>query len=900
VTVLPEGWRRLFRLWRRSPAREVDTELAFHFDERIAELIARGLTPAGAQAKAAAEFGDLTTIRRGLVAIDSRVARRRDAKERWEWIGQDLRYVVRSLRRSPGFVVTVALTLALGLGANVAIFSILDRLFLAAPPAIAHPESIRRVSRISLPGPRDAGSRQPFIESVFAYGQFRDLALAMPGVDVAGYATDQGRLGRGDDARDAGITTLVGDYFGLLGVPAQVGRLFTSGELRPETPTFLAVLGDRIWRDQFAARRDVIGQAIELDGRRFTVIGVAEPDFHGADNDAVDVWIPMNTQELGGGERWYEGTHTFWIQILLRPRPPITDKQLSSVATNVFRHGSVMPDSTARAVIDPLVRRAPTESNTREVAIATRLSGVAFIMLLISCANIANLLLARGMYRRREIAVRLALGVSRRRLVALLLAESLCVSAIGAAAGLMVAFWAADALRRMLLPTIHWADSPVNFHVLAFTAGVAIATGILAGVVPAWQLSRPDIAGSLKGSARDPAAGRSRSRQILLWIQTALSVVLLAAAGLFVRSLHSVETEDIGYDASRVVFVRISADHEHQSQVPGIARRLPALAEELRSVPGVERTALAVNMPMRGISFVSWYVPGHDTTQFVGREGPYATFAGSGFFEAMGMRVIRGRGIQPGDRLGNANAVVVNQRMARRIWPGLDPLAQCIVIENRTRPCTPVVGVVTDAHYDGIIEGPSMQFYLPLADSGRGAPGVIVLHVAHGMASKVITVTQRALGPRFAGWASVEVRPMSQNMERELQPWRTAATLFSAAGLLALLVAIVGTYSTISYTFSQRTHEIGVRMALGARAMSVVRLVVSEGVRVVLLGVVTGVVLAFALGRVVESMLYRTSPHDPVVLSVVSVSLLLIAALACLVPAWRALRVDPAIALRAD
>jgi predicted permease len=900
VSLLPEGSRRLFRIWRRSPARDVDAELSFHFDERIAELVARGLTPADARAVAAAEFGDLTMIRQRLVAIDNRVARRRGAKERWEWIGQDLRYVIRSLQRSPGFLVTVALTLALGLGANVAIFSILDRLFLAAPPAVAHPESIRRVSRVSPPDKRDPGSREPSVESVFAYGQVHDFMFEMPDVMVAGYANDGEKLGRGDEARDVGVTSLVGDYFGVLGVPAQAGRLFTPDELRPETPTFLAVLGDRIWRTRFGGRHDVIGKAIELDGRQFTVVGIATPGFHGADNNGADVWIPMNTQDSRGMGPWYEGTHSFWIQVLLRPRVPVTDQRLAAATTNVFRHGSVMPDTAARGLISPLVSRAPTEFNSREVAIATRLSGVALIMLLISCANIANLLLARGMYRRREIAVRLALGVSRHRLVALLLAESLCVSAMGAAAGLLVAFWAADLLRRMLLPTIRWADSPVNLHVLAFTAGIAIATGILAGLVPAWQLSRPDIAGSLKGSARDPAAGRSRSRQALLLVQTALSVLLLVAAGVFIRSLRSVETEDIGYDASRVVFASISADREHQSQAAGIRRRLPALALELGALPGVDRAALVGNMPMWAINFERWYVPGRDTTQFVGREGPYATFAGPGFFEAMGMRVIRGRGIEPGDRLGDRNAIVVNQRMARRIWPGLDPLAQCVVIDSRSQPCTPVVGVVADAHYGSIIEGPSMQFYLPLADTGLGSPGVIVLRTARGMAPRVIAAAQRALGPRFAGWASVDVRPMSRNMERELKPWRTAATLFSAAGLLALLVAIIGVYSTISYTFSQRVHEIGVRMALGATGASVIQLVVSEGVRVVLLGVMTGVGLALVLGRVVESMLYRTSPHDPAVLAVVSITLLLVAALACLVPAWRALRVDPASALRAE
>ncbi|MGH7594582.1 MAG: ADOP family duplicated permease [Gemmatimonadales bacterium] len=898
---LPDGWRRIAAIWRRAPDRDVDTELQFHLDERVAELVAGGMSPATARARAVTEFGDVASVRRGLVAIDGRMARRRNLLERWEWVGQDLGYVLRSLQHSPGFVIMVTLTLALGLGANVAIFSILDRLFLAAPPGIVHPETIRRVSRVSAPDPRDGGSRQPSIESVFAYGQLRDLTLALPDLSVAGYATDRGKLGRGDASQVVGIATLVGDYFGLLGVRPQLGRFFTSDELRPETPVFLAVLGDRIWRSQFGARPDVVGQAIELDGRRFVVVGVAAPAFHGADNDAVDVWVPMNTGESYGGGPWYAGTHTFWIQILLRPRGTPDDGRLAAAATNVFRHGSVMPDSTAHALIRSLVSPAASGFDTREVAIATRLSGVALIMLLISCANIANLLMARGIYRRGEIAVRVALGVSRRRLVGLLLAESICISMIGAAAALVVAFWAAGVLRHLLLPGVRWVDSPVNLHVLLFAVGIAIVTGILAGLMPAWQLSRPDVAATLKGSARAPALGHSRTRQALLLTQSALSVVLLAAAGVFVRSLHSVETEDIGYQADRVVFVSVSAQRGHTSQHADITGRLPALAEELRAVPGVERAALAANMPMWAISFVNWYVPGHDTTQSFGHAGPYATFAGPGFFEAMGMRLIRGRGIEPGDRLANATAIVVNQRLAKQLWPGLDPLAQCIIIDNRNRPCTPVVGVVADAHSGAIIEDPSMQFYLPLADSGsQWRAGVIVLRTAPGALPRVTATVQRQLRLRFAGWADVDVRPMTRNFERELTPWRAGAALFSAAGLLALLVAMVGVYSTISYTFSQRRHEMGVRIALGAGAGDVIRLVVADGVRVVLLGILIGLALAIAAGRVVKSLLYHTSPHDPGVLITVSLVLLLVAVASCLAPALRATRVDPAVALRAE
>lgn len=911
MTFLPDGWRRVFRVWRRAPALEVDAELRFHLDERIADLLATGLSPDSARAQALAEFGDVASVRAGLVAIDTRLVGRRSRAERWEWVDKDLRYVMRSLRRSPGFVVMVVLTLALGLGVNAAIFSVLDRLFLRTPPGIAHAGEVHRIYRLDPPRssaalhsltavtPPEVSTRRHF-----AYPEVRELIAALPsGTPVAGYFADHEKLDRGDGAIDIGAAFVVGSYFPLLGVRPALGRLFTADEARIETLNPVAVIGYRLWMTRFEGRRDIVGQSIDVAYHRYVVIGVAAAEFHGVDNDAVDVWLPMSAMQLsprGGTQEWYDDRHTMFINLLTRAGVgdvPV----IRHAATLAFSQSTIIRDSSASAAVAPLIAASRMDANDRDVAITTRLAGVALIILLIACANVANLLLARGMRRRREIAVRLALGISRRRLIATLIAEALVVSLTGAVVALVVAVWGATALRRMLLPDVRWVDAAVDMHVLAFTTGLAVVTGLVAGLVPALRSSRPDLAGTLKGGAREGQFQRSRVRTTLLVAQAALAVLLLAGAGLFVRSLRSVETADIGYDVNRVVFAHVTADPDHGDRQKEIDLRIPELAARLARIGGVEQVGLASQVPMYGLGFTTISLPGRDSLPHVLAEGPFVSYVSPDFFGTVGMHVLRGRGLNSADRAEDGLAVVVNETMARSYWPGQAAVGQCIHLEEHGAQCTTVVGVVSDAHFEGIVEKPGMQFYLP-----PGAPGqrwgatVIVLRTAPGETPFVVERIGQVLRAEFSGWAEPRVHRMNDYLANELRPWRTGAALFSAAGLLALLVAIVGVYSTISYTFSQRTHEIGVRMALGARAGSVVRLVVSEGVRVVLVGVVIGVLLALAAGRLVESMLYHTSSHDPAVLITVPAVLLLAAVCACLIPAWRALRVDPAAALRAE
>jgi predicted permease len=910
VKLLPDGWRRLLRVWRRSPTRDVDAELAFHFDERIAELVAGGMAANEARRVAAGEFGDVEAVRTDLVNIDTRTARHRDLREHWDGVIQDFGFVLRSLRRAPGFLTMVSLTLALGIGVNAAIFSLLDRLFLSPPPGIAHSNDVRRIYRVNPPEASAKARRAgvmvpagPTTQSFFDYPQVEELqAVRPPGTVIAGYSWDNFIVGRGADAVSVSGTYVLGDYFGVLGVHPELGRFFSAAETRIDAADQVAIIGEHLWQAQFSGRRGVVGQPIDLNGHRYTIIGVVAGLFHGTDNDASDVWVPMGAMrwQNDGDPSWYRpkgGGRTLIIRLFALIQGPRQANAMEQAATGAFRYDAFRPDSLASARLGSLIEASWPDADDRNVTVATRLAGLSIIILLIACANVANLLLARGLRRRREIAVRLALGLSRRRLIRLLLAESVTVAAIGSVIALGVALWAGTALRHVLLPNVNWVDAPLNLHVLLFTVLLAMCVGIGAGIVPALQASRPDLAVSLKAGARDGVYRRSRVRTTLLVVQSALSVVLLASAGVFLRSLHSVETENIGYTADRIVYGSIRLDPNQKALAADIPVRLGALAERLRHLPGVDGVALAGNTPMRGTSFIKVTLPGSDSLPHVAARGPFVSFISPDFFSVVGMLVLGGRQFTADDRADDELTVVVNQTMARSLWPGQAALGECLVLDGHAGRCSRVIGVVSDARQQRIVEPPVMQFYLPLAPSRAG---VVALRSAPGRAAIVAEEVKREMRSAVGVLGQPVVQRMTDNLADELRPWRTGAALFSVAGLLALLVAAVGVYSTISYTFSQRTHEIGVRMALGAGTLPMLRLVVLSGVRVVVAGIAIGVVLAWAAGALVQSMLYKTSAHDIKVMATASVTLLLVAIVACLVPAWRALRVDPAIALRAD
>ncbi|HET7564375.1 MAG TPA: FtsX-like permease family protein, partial [Gemmatimonadaceae bacterium] len=535
----------------------------------------------------------------------------------------------------------------------------------------------------------------------------------------------------------------------------------------------------------------------------------------------------------------------------------------------------------------------------QEVQIAARLGGVALLVLLIAVANVVNLLLARAVQRRREIAVRLALGISRSRLVRLLVAESVLLAVLAGAAAILAAAWGGRVIRALLLPGVHWATTPLHWRVLAFSLVITLAVGIVAGLIPALQSTTPDLTRALKAGAREGTTQHARLRAALVMLQAALSVVLLVGAALFLDSLRNVRGLDLGYDSNHLVFADVSFETPDSMRDSRVGFDFAALADRLRAAPGVQQVALASMQPMYGFSWLT-YFPEADT---ITHKIPDTFFTGVSpeYFAAVGIRVLRGRTFPVGS--APSNTVVINEALAHALWPGENPIGRCMRFAKRDAPCYTIIGVVENARRSSVIEDATAQYYLPLGRVPGGKYGsqvrtIIVRADPHAMplVEQEIQSDIRRAFP--SGWPVIT--RMTDQLEPQYRPWRLGATLFTLFGALAMIVAAVGIYSTISYTVNQRVHEFGVRVALGARTHDVVRHVVASALRQVGIGVAVGAALALAGGRLVASLLYGVRPSNPVIMLTVAMVLLCVAAIAALAPAWRAARVDPVIALRAE
>jgi len=900
---MTRGWRRLLRLPFGRAERDVDDEVRFHIAERVADLEALGESPEAARNRALEEFGDVDAVRAELVEIDRGVESKRRRAAWWEGIAQDARQVTRGLLRTPGFTVMVIVTLALGIGANAVVFSLIDRLFFQPPAGVPHPENVRRiVLRYTQSLTRESTTR-----GVYNYPEVRSLAeAAPPGVTIAAYTpVNELPLGRSPAGPKVVAARVVGDYFGALGVRPEAGRFFTAEEQMPSGLTPVAVISHHLWERSFGSRHDVLGEDIEVDGHRYTIVGVAPERFAGASLDATDVWLPFNT--LGGWSTrkadWYEAPYTLYLRTIARVTDDAVASALITRATNALRGSEVMHDSTAVALLASLDGAIDSEFHAGEFAISQRLVGVAIMIFLIACANVANLLLVRALARRRETAVRIALGVSRRRLAAQFMSEAMLLAILGGAAALLVTWWGGALLRRSILPGVQWGSDGITMRVVAFALLATLAAGLAAGIIPAIQGGNLRLTTALRGGAREGRAVRGRTRTTLLIVQAALSVVLLAGAALFVRSLRAVQTIDLGYDDDRLIFASATPAMEDSTARRRIAEALPSIADRLTHLPDIERATITPIAPMYGISFQKMFIPGIDSLASIGPFGmPVVSYIAPDYFATVGMSVRRGRGFIESDREGTELVAIVNEKMARSYWPKGDAIGGCIMVEERSAPCRRIVGISSDAHINGIIEEPAPAYYLPLAQASEEwkRTGTIVARARAGRVASASATMTRELQSAIGSFATIEVRPMDAALSRQLHQWKLGASLFSVAGLLALLVAAVGIYSTVSYMVGQRTHEIGVRLALGARSGNITRIVIGHGLGIVLAGVAIGVVASLVMGKLVASLLYGVTPHDPVLLGAVAGALLLVAVAACLVPAWRAIRVDPIETLRTE
>ena len=815
----------------------------------------------------------------------------------------DLRHALRQLARSPGFTLGVVLTLALGIGANVTMFSLLDRMLFRPPPLLRDPGSVHRVYLAR----RSRG--EEFTDAGVQYARYLDLTNWTSAFARTAAFTEQDlAIGAGAEAGEMRVAIVSASFFGFFNAPPALGRYFTAAEDTPPDGTPVAVLAYAFWQTRYGGRSDVLGSTLQIGPTVCTIIGVAPEGFVGLWPVQRPVaFIPLTTfgraMAWGLDRNWWSNYGWTWASMLVERKPTVSVAAATADLTNAY-----VRSYAAQAAADPLTaplalarprgivasvlsERGPNESSFAKVA--TWISGVALIVLLIACANVANLLLARVLRRRRDIAVRLALGVSRTRLLSQLFTESVLLAVLGGLAGLLVAEWGGAMLRAQFLAKGSVVSVMGDTRTLLFCGVAVLGAGLLTGLAPALLSSRADVAGDLKAGAREGTFQRSRLRVALLVAQGALSVVLLVGAGLFVRSLRHVLTLPLGYDPDPVLTVDLNMRGVRLDSAQEVVLRRDLL-DAARGIPGVLHASRRLSVPFWGSYSVSLYVAGIDSVRRLGR---FELNAVDGdYFATMGTPVLEGRGITDQDLPGAPPVMVVSQAMAKALWPGRDAIGHCVRVRFENAPCTYVVGVAQNIKSQELENDPGLFYYLSAAQWNPQQGGLFIR--TRWDAARHAEEIRRRLQQVMPGASYVTVTPLRDILGERTRSWQLGATMFLAFGALALALAAIGLYSVMAYNVAQRTQEMGVRASLGAQQRDLVRLVVSEGVRLGLAGIVIGVLVALAGGQWLGPLLFQESPHDPLVFGFVAVVLLGTTVLASFVPSRRAARVDPMVALR--
>ena len=815
---------------------------------------------------------------------------------------QDLRYALRTLANSPGFTLGVVLTLALGIGANVAMFSVVDRMLFRPPPLLRDPAVTHRIYLAQTYRGKEQAS------GYLQYARYVDLtSWTSAFARTAAFTEHDLAVGVGAEAREMRVGIVSASFFGFFDAPPALGRYFTAAEDSPPDGTAVAVLSYAFWKTRYGGRSEALGSTLQIGPTVYTIIGVAPEGFAGLWPVQQPVaFIPITSHASAHRpprDTWWTTYHWMWASMLVQRKPGVSVAAANTDLTNAFLRSyaaqrmespGLAPAEIARPhalAASVLSERGPNESSFARVA--TWVAGVAVIVLLIACANVANLLLARALRRRQEIAIRLALGVSRARLLSQLFAESVILALLGGVAGLLVAEWGGAVLRGQFLARSSQVSVMGDARTLLFGGAAALVAGLLTALAPALQTRRADFAGDLKAGAREGTFQRSRARLALLVLQGALCVVLLIGAGLFVRSLRHVRAVPLGYDVDPVLLVDLNMRGVQLDSAHGVALRRDLL-ETAQAIPEVMHASRQLTVPFWSTSTMELHVAGIDSVQ---RLGEFALNAVTPeYFATLGTRILRGRGIAIQDAKNAPRAIVVSDAMAKTLWPGRDPIGQCVKVGADTLPCSYVVGVAENIKYQHLGDDPGLFYYVSEAQWHPEQGGLFIR--TRGQAAPYAEPIRRRLQQLMPGASYVTVTPLREILGEQTRSWQLGATMFLAFGALALALAAIGLYSVMAYTVSQRTQELGVRAALGAQQHDLVRLVVSEGLTLGAAGIVIGVVIALAAGNWLGPLLFQESPHDPLVFGFVTVALLGVTVVASFIPSRRAARVDPMVALR--
>jgi predicted permease len=814
----------------------------------------------------------------------------------------DLRHTLRGLRRSPGYAATVIVTLALGIGANATMFGVVDRLMFRPPPFLRDPVSVHRAYL------QDAPRGQVLTSTVFPYTRYLDLERETSSFSqVAAFSQNTWAVGTSDATREEPIAAVSAAFFEFFDAHPALGRFFDPSEDVVPRGAAVAVLDYGFWQREFGGK-NLIGQQLQIGTIAYTVIGVAPKRFVGVMTERPPVaFVPITTVAANDDPRrlgtYFTDYRWDFTSMLVRRRPGVSVKAATADLTQAFVKSRdaarlQMPEVASTTIAHPVaiagpLRTAAGPGAPLESKTLLWVTGVAVIVLVIACANVTNLMLARILSRRREIAVRLALGVHRRRLVVQLLMESWILAIVGCVAGLIVAQWGGAALRALTLADGGGTDVITDWRTLGVAAACAITTGTMTAIAPALLALRGDLAETLKSGVRGGIHQRSRLRSTLLVLQCALSVALLVGTGLFVRSLNNARTLPLGYDADPV-FIAYPNMRGASTDSASRARTYSSLVDAARAVPGVEAVTRIDSRPF-ATSSASLFVAGIDSVAKLGRFDIQVTTPD--YFHVMHTRIIRGRAFTAEDRAGTPRVSVVSGAMARALWLGHEAIGQCIRIGSDTAPCTTVIGVAEDAVYENFTDDRGFVQYLPLEQVGANWGNKLLIRVRSRDSASIETV-RRGLQRAMPAQGYVRVQPFAELLDAQRRSWALGATMFVMFGALALVIAAVGLYGVITYSVAQRTHELGVRLALGARRWDVVRLVVGQGVAFAIAGVGIGLSVALVSARWLQPLLFRQAAVDPTTYGAVSGIIVGVALIASVMPARRAMRADPNVALR--
>ena len=898
---LIDSLRYRLRVWLRPRAheRELADEIRFHLslETMQREHGARGaLSATDAGWAARRRFGNVTTT--------MEEARQMAGLGFFDTLEQDVRFALRSFRRSPGFTAVAVLTLAVGIGANTAIFSAVDAMLLRPLP-FREPERLMTVNLTVPPqGDRPAWDNAPW--SYPKYVVFRDAQAVYERV---GLWTDmQATVRVGTDAERAGIEIVDGEYLPTLGIATSLGRNFTREESAQPGGPRVAVLSDAFWQRRFNADPSVLGRTVDVDGTAYTVVGVLPSGFRGLSGEA-ELLVPVVSRDAEMLEEVW--SHAYSVIARLKPgvSPEVartTVRQLGERVADALPHpernerwGAIARELDQTRV-DPVVRRS-----------LLVLLGAVGLVLLIACANVANLFLVRAAGRHREIAVRLAVGAGRRRLVRQLVTESVVLSILGGLASIAVAWWGVKVLAALDpsatlrvqllngLGALSFESIRLDVKAFAFAAAVTCVTGLVFGLVPALNATRPSLTGALKSDGERLRLGGVRgltSRNALAIVEIALAVVLLAGSGLMLRSLGKLLGVHPGFDANGVLTMRFNVNGVGRDSLPALYDQL---LDRLAAIPGVTSASLASCPPLAGacsstiLAHRDRPAPASGTEPQVG-----VHWVSPDWFSTMRVPLKRGRSFTRSDRLGGQKVVVISEAAARAYWPGADPIGRPVSVGmgGFWDDTAYVVGVVGDVRFGTLDSLPKPDVYLSYYQSPR--PRMMMFVRTNGEPESIAPAARREIAALAPGVPLYDVRAMRTRVADAMAYARFSATLLAAFGAVALLLAALGTYGVISYGVSQRTKEIGVRVALGASRASVLRLIVGQGMALALAGGALGLAGALATTGVLRSMLYGVEPSDPATLVGIVVVLVASVVVASWIPARRAAGVDPSEALR--